>query len=1066
MEDAQIKDSRNPRRCSPERARGRSVRVISLVVSIVGVVIVSGGAFAESEIGGRTLTERHEYFERKVRPLLTNRCLKCHGTVRQLGALRLDTAEGVFYGSTNGSVVVPGDPDASVLVQLARSTKERRMPPPRMDPKSPSQELKNLYDNPPLEAHEIGILERWVREGAVWPGYSKDDISGATGAKYEFTEEQKAFWSFQPIRDPVPPSVKDMAWPAEGALLDHFILAKLEAAGLEPSPAADPLKLLRRVTFDLTGLPPTPEEIQAFLADDSADAYRGLVDRLLDSPRYGERWGRHWLDVARYAETAAHDGNTGYLHAWRYRNWVIDAFNDDKPFDEFIVEQLAGDLLPEADNSAQRLKRHIATGFLQVGPKPVGMRDKRQLVLEIADEQIHATGVAFLGLTIACARCHNHKFDPIPARDYYSLAGIFMSTESFFDYERDSMHLEYTVEGPEGPVEVLAVRDKPRPHNLRVHTRGSYLTLAEEAPRGFLQIVAGEDHAQIDTAGSGRLELARWIASPDHPLTARVAVNRIWQKHFGSGLVRSTDDFGRRGDRPSHPELLDWLARRFIESGWSVKSLHRRILLSSTYRQSHSENPRSASIDPENSLLWRMPRRRLSAEEIRDTLLAIGDELDLSPGGSSLTAGYRPLQPPRKIVVVKVNDLYNFGPYMQNRRSVYLPVIRNQLHPVLALFDSSNEHEPTGVRTTTTTAPQSLFFLNGEFVRRHARNLAVRLLDMEDVTDEDRVRIAYEIVFGRPASTEETLTAQKYLDNDLEILDPGRRHRREGKSKEPVDLPPYADVVRATPGLIAYYDFEGDEEASRKESTGEGALVFTNRVTPGRGDARSIGDLGPSTSGVTGIVSASEEQGRSVRLDGKGQRLELSDTSRFDDDTGELSCEYWIYPESVRVATVIGRDGEGRRLWKSGLTPRDVVGRRENVLFYEFFSPSLGGYRESFQAKAPVGEWTHVVFTCGQGTRRLFVNGALLDEMSVAEEAIPSGGVPVSIGSRSNVGEYFHGRIDEVSIYNRVLSVAEVTARYGAATGKTVDQSSVFENTAWTNFCHALLCTNGFIYVD
>jgi len=284
-----------------------------------------------------------EFFERRVRPFLMNRCLKCHGTVRQLGALRLDTAEGLFHGSANGPVVVPGDPDGSILIQLVRSHTERRMPPPPKSPDYVSEELKKLYDNPSLDPHEIEVLERWVREGAVWPGYSIDVSPAASGTEQLFTENEKSFWSFQPIRDPVPPTVRDAGWPSVETSPDRFILAKLEAAGIAPSAPADRLTLLRRATFDLTGFPPSPDEIRAFLADDSPDAYRQLVDRLLDSPRYGERWGRHWLDVARFAETAGHDGNNGYLHAWRYRDWVIDALNQDKPYDEFIVEQIAGE---------------------------------------------------------------------------------------------------------------------------------------------------------------------------------------------------------------------------------------------------------------------------------------------------------------------------------------------------------------------------------------------------------------------------------------------------------------------------------------------------------------------------------------------------------------------------------------------------------------------------------------------------------------------------------------------------------------------------------------------------
>ena len=1020
------------------------------------VLACAGGGAAEGLGDKESLAQRHDFFERKVRPLLKNRCQKCHGTVRQRGALRLDTSEGLFFGSTNGPVVVAGDLDASVLVQLVRSTEERRMPPPRLPDDYLDKELKALYDNPPLEAHEIEIFERWVGEGAVWPGHTEEAVPARSES--DFDDADRAFWSFQPVRDSVLPAVKNEGWPGKKVSLDHFILARLEAAGLEPSPRADRLTILRRVTFDLTGLPPTSEEIRSFLADESEDAYRRLVDRLLESPHYGERWGRHWLDVARFAETAGHDGNNGYLFAWRYRDWVIDAFNQDKPFDEFLVEQLAGDLLPATEDTDVRLARQVATGFLQVGPKPVGMRDKRQLLLEIADEQIHTTGVAFMGLSLGCARCHDHKFDPIPTIDYYSLAGIFLSTQSLFDHERDSMHLELSIEGSDGPVKVMAVRDKPRPRNVRVHTRGSYHTLAEEAPRRFLQIIAGDNHEAIETRGSGRLEFARWIASPEHPLTARVAVNRVWQKHFGVGLVSTVDDFGARGDPPSHPELLDWLARRFVEDSWSVKSLHRRILLSSTYRQSHREDAHASSVDPGNVLLWRMPRRRLSAEEIRDTLLALGGILDLDVGGSLFTAGYAPLQSPRDITVVEVADLERFRPYGVPRRSVYLPVIRNQMHPALALFDASNAHEASGQRTTTTIAPQSLFFLNSGFVKSQARGLAVRLLALEGVSDEERVRFAYEEAFCRAASEEETRAALQFIDDELDFADPDRRQRKSEKA-EAGDLPPYADLVRETPGLIALYDF--DEFDFKNETR-----LFRNEAVPGVGDARAFGDIALAA-GVTSPVEGSGAASRSVVLDGKGQRLELSAASHFDFSSGEISVEYWVYPESVKTATVVGRDGGNQRLWKSGLAVREIGGVARNVVFHEFFSAPLRGYRESFEGGvAPVGLWTHVVFTCGQGKRKLFVNGVQVDDADVAKATIPVGDVPVSVGSRSGEGEYFHGRIDDVSIYDRVLEVPEVAARYSSATGKKLDPLAALRNAAWTSLCHALLCMNEFIYVE
>jgi hypothetical protein len=458
-----------------------------------------------------------------------------------------------------------------------------------------------------------------------------------------FTAEEKNFWAYQPVKDVAPPSVKHEGWIRNS--IDRFVMRALEAeAGtgrgigfqpvnaasksdrLEAYPTADKLTLLRRVTFDLTGLPPTPDEVAAFLNDDSPQAYERVVNRLLDSPHYGERWARHWLDVVRYAESTANDANAVMRFAWRYRNYVIEAFNRDLPYDQFLIEQLAGDLLPLTDSIETNTRRIIATGYLMVGPKALAETDKEQSRLDIVDDQIDVTGRAMLGLTLGCARCHDHKFDAIRTTDYYALAGIFRSTEPFQNENRNAtMWWEFPVPQGEGkePITVMAPKEAV-PRNLRVHLRGNRFTLGATVPRGFVQILAsgaasaprpngtveqvafdqspGADAARLASSAtsSGRLELARWIASPANPLTARVMVNRIWQHHFGRGLVATSDNFGTRGERPSHPELLDWLASRFVASGWRVKDMHRLICLSATYQQ-HETRRRG---DREN--LWQL----------------------------------------------------------------------------------------------------------------------------------------------------------------------------------------------------------------------------------------------------------------------------------------------------------------------------------------------------------------------------------------------------------------------------------------------------------------------------
>lgn len=606
--------------------------------------------------------------------------------------------------------------------------------------------------------------------------------SQVAATRASFTPEELSFWAYQPVKEVPPPQVRNESWIKSP--VDRFILAKLEENTLTAAPPADKRTLIRRVTFDLTGLPPSPEEIDSFMKDDTTQAFEKVVNRLLDSPHYGERWGRHWLDVVRYAESTANDANAVMRYAWRYRNYVIDAFNRDRPYDEFIVEQLAGDLLPPTDDINTRIRRMTATGFLMVGPKALAETDKEQSRLDIADDQIDVTGRAFLGLTIACARCHDHKFDAIRTVDYYALAGIFRSTEPFQDEVRNAtMWWEFPLfQAPgEKPFIVMAPKET-MPRNLRVHLRGNRFTLGQLAPRGFVQVVEKAERKQQTPEGecnfpsSGRLELARWIASKDNPLTSRVMANRIWQHHFGKGLVATSDNFGVRGERPSHPELLDWLASRFIESGWSMKAMHRLIANSAAYQQSGVSDASTAdqkskienqrSLDPDNRWLSFFPRRRLSAEELRDAVLAVSGKLDREPGADEGSA----------IVWEKADRLDDKRGFRTNsmpanhpfytdftKRSVYLPVVRNLLPDVLALFDAADPNGVTAQRNDTTVPSQSLFLLNSPLLRNQSLYFAQRLLSDEKSTDEQRLQRANELAFGRPLTPSELADARAFL---------------------------------------------------------------------------------------------------------------------------------------------------------------------------------------------------------------------------------------------------------------------------------------------------------------
>jgi hypothetical protein len=690
--------------------------------------------------------EAVRHFESKVRPLVLDRCVKCHGPQKQKGGLRLDSAAALARGGASGPVVRPPDPDRSPLIQAVRQTGEVKMPPD-----------KKLTDR------EIADLVTWVKAGAVWPEGPGGAVTPPGPEAVPFTPEQRAFWAFQPVKDRRPPPVRQAGWAASP--IDRFILAKLEEKGLAPSPPADKRTLIRRATFDLTGLPPTPAEVAAFLADGSPDAFAGVLDRLLASPAYGERWGRHWLDVVRYADTTANDANAVMRYAWRYRDYVIDAFNRDLPYDRFLVEQLAGDLLPSAD-VRHTARQTIATGFLMVGPKALAETDKEQTRIDIVDEQLDTTGRAFLGLTLGCARCHDHKFDPIPTADYYALAGIFRGTDPLMDENRSAtmwQEVPLTL-APGGKPELVMAPKDCGAVTLRVHLRGNRFTPGAPAPRRFPRILAGGGKP-LETPQSGRLELARWITARDNPLTARVMVNRLWQHHFGTGLVATGDNFGARGDRPSHPELLDWLAARFVESGWSVKAMHRLILLSSTYRQAGGPNERAARVDPGDRLLARMPRRRLEAEALRDALLAVAGNLDRTAGGPDAAEA---LWKRAEILDAKrgfaPNRMQTDDPFYDTpRRSIYLPVVRNGLPDVLALFDAADPNGVSATRNDTTVPAQALFMLNNPFVRSQAAHFAKSLLQDAGTDDSARICSAYLRAFGRPPADAEVGEATAYL---------------------------------------------------------------------------------------------------------------------------------------------------------------------------------------------------------------------------------------------------------------------------------------------------------------
>jgi hypothetical protein len=834
-----------------------------------------------------------EFFETKVRPVLAKNCFSCH-TQSKLGGLEMTSREALLKGGNSGPAINVERPDESLLIQAIRQTHPRLKMPPTG--KLGGDEIRDLY--------------AWIHRGAVWP----DATAKTVGP--QITDEQRAWWAFLPVKQAVPPPVKDRNWP-RGAV-DQFILARLEKRGLKPVRPANRRDWLRRVTYDLTGLPPTPEEAEAFLQDRSASAPAKVIDRLLASPRFGERWGRHWLDVARYSDDLLNSTqDQPYDNAFRYRDWVIQAFNEDMPYDRFVKAQIAGDLM----GAPHKDKLVAGLGFYALSP-------------QFQDDRVDVTGKAFLGLTLGCAQCHDHKFDPIPTRDYYSLLGVFSSTEqSEFPLAPEDVVNEYrkrkeNVEKQQAKLdkfleeqakqlsEVLAhrtaaylgaarrvlgeekadrerlagelkldgvtlgrwvdylqlpshehpylkdwreetkfdlpnwesflltvlneqkeieeknfirlggsnvrgdlaradllslprdkwllwrdifsaqrfgkfesgilyfkapaidrflsgewkahldmlraelearkkavpeqyayyhvIKDREKARTERVRIRGSMENLGEEAPRGWLSVLCSGEPRRF-TTGSGRLELAESIADPANPLTARVMVNRIWHHLFGQGLVPTLSNFGQLGGNPSHPELLGYLANRFIESGWSIKSLIRELTTSSAYALSYQNDPANFAADPGNVLLWRSTRRRLDIESLRDSLLAASGELDLTMGGK-----------PQPVASEK-----------NTRRSVYSFVSRRKLDGTLALFDFPNPNSLSEQRIVTTTPLQQLYFLNSKFVMDRAKAFFSKI-ERAAPDDAGRIRAAYRMLLLREPDKEELAAGLAFLKSETQ----------------------------------------------------------------------------------------------------------------------------------------------------------------------------------------------------------------------------------------------------------------------------------------------------------
>jgi hypothetical protein len=1054
-----------------------------------------------------------KFFEQSVRPILAKHCFACHSHAsgKDNGGLILDSRGAMLTGGDSGAALVPGDLKQSLLVTAIRYDEDY----PRMPPKGK------------LPDADIAILTDWVKRGAPWPGSPANDAKLAARPRGKITDEDRKYWAFQPVRETTPPAVADKAWSVNP--IDRFIRAKLDAAKLAPSPPAERAVLIRRAYFDLIGLPPSPEEVDAFVADNSPDAFEKLIDRLLESPRYGERWARHWLDLVRYAESDGFRIDDYRPEAWRYRDYVIRSFNDDKPYDRFVREQLAGDEIAPDDPDAL-----LATSFLRLGIYEYNNRDVRGQWTNMLNDVTDVTSDVFLGLGMGCARCHDHKFDPILQKDYYRLqaflapiqprddlpiatkaeqaahaakmeawrkqtASILAELEELeapvrekvatgaiekfpedirdilsrpvekrtaiekqlgalayrqVQYEYDRLDRNFKDAKKQKLVDLrkqLAVHQAQKPEPLP--TAPITVDVGRDAPPVFIPKkgndpiepafleVLGQPVPKIapppaaekmgrETTGR-RSALADWLVQPENPLTARVMVNRIWQYHFGRGLVATSSDFGRLGDAPTHPELLDWLAVQFVREGWSIKRMHRLMMTSQTYRQAaHGERGNSEAdplvADPENHLLWRMSTRRLDAEQVRDALLAATGLLDLTAGGPS-------------------------ADFSKPRRSIYSRVTRNTRDPLLDVFDAPEGFQSAANRNVTTTPTQALLMINSDYMLNMAEDLARRVKTEHKSHDQlARIDAAFRLAFGRTPTDDERRASLAFLAAQAKRI----HHEEEAPPVVKLEKIPFRDgsaVVLEPAGTMKRADVPDSAKLPTGDFTVEAFVVL--RSTYDDASVRTIaahwnGDkTKPGWSfGVTSRKSQFKPQMLVLQLWGTDEYDKPTYEPIFSSLNVQLNKPYY-----VAVTVKLSEQGP------SGVTffAKDLSNDDEPLL------TSQNAHRV---VKIPGERGMFTIGGCGDRVYSKVWDG-LVDDVRLSNVALKNEQLLLT---QEQLGPTTVGfwEFEPMAGVFKDTSANKLDIRFRSAAGSPGKSNVPPDSQAFIDFCHVLLNANEFLYVD
>jgi hypothetical protein len=1090
--------------------------LISMLIAVAFFAATISVLAAESEIS-KDDSAAVDFFEKKIRPVLIDKCYECHSEQAKVdgklkGGLLLDSRQAAQTGGDSGPSVVPKKLDESLIIEAIRYGEDSYQMPP-------AGKLPDAV---------IADFEKWISMGAPDP---RDTPSSAAPRMEIDWNVARQHWSFQPPKRSSAPDVKEAEWIRKP--VDAFVLARLEKANLNHAESAGRNALLRRACFDLTGLPPTIEQLDGFLNDESPDAFAKLVDRLLDSPSYGERWARHWLDVARYSEDNTNMGphNGPYPHAWRYRDWVVQALNDDVPYDEFIVRQLATDFLPETGP-----EDHAALGFQGLAPSYHKEVALAKLVLEnrYADEwedRVDAIGRGLLGLTLACARCHDHKYDPVTVEDYYSLASIFASCRqttrpvisedeisktqpvrdkvkqieeqiAAWDKQTKELPKEITklekllkehsaataagvestdkkpapedfdpdkaqqriveakgliekakLETPKAKAEIVKLKKTPgfevpvanalteeqvrveeitkekmkivyyenKPRDLNIFIRGDAGRLGKPVQRGFLQILSPEKNEPYSN-GSGRLELARAVTSRDNPLTARVIVNRVWMHHFGTGLVDSPSNFGLTGSKPSHPKLLDDLAVRFMDNGWSLKWLHREIMLSSTYQQSSVPMPGAAdklkSVDPDNRLLSHFNRRRLSAEGFRDSILAVSGQLDTTAGGPSGDA-----------------DKADF-----KRRTLYASVSRHKLSDTLQTFDFPDPAIHCAKRSDTTTPLQQMFVLNSPFMREQATALADRVSKNSEQTVEQKAHVAHRLLFARDASATELTIAREFLPES------------EPASKSTALLSDAESVAPTFSGKRVRTDISELGDDYSVEMWIRNTQPNSSRPVTGyffsRGSEKPATDHGDHF-GISGTSGG--QPGRLLFYNGATNKQSIRGAE-------VLKEKQWYHVALVRSGETVslylngdlngGATGAAKLGFKSGVGLMFVGGRRDNFANFQGQLQEAAVFNRSLSAEEvaqhfAAAKLVDVASESGRLTSHADFADAILKSKPIAYWPLRTD--PTDVAQVSDLSEH---------------------ASHAVYEGRTLDASKQTRWSRWSRYVHALLSSNEFLYID